>query len=220
MGKNTHPGLPICRGLIWILLLAALPPAPLRAGGGPARDKAPKTMAAHDVTDVAARPIPAIEQPGRAALAMIDFPWQSLGYRIFFLGSRPGYRAMTLTDRQRIEVYVKAGELPRMLAFDIAHEIGHVVDLRYNDTGRRRQWLKLRGIAPGTPWFGCSACSDYTTPAGDFAETFAYLLLGPGSYHSQMAPPPPADQVRELARFCHIEHPAAASETPQAGATK
>lgn len=142
---------------------------------------------------------------GKAALSMIRFPWQDLGFKVSFFPRRPGFRALTLVDKQQIEVYVKSEETPSSLAFDLAHEFGHVVDLKFNDDARRKRWMELRGIDPGTPWYGCSACSDFDTPAGDFAETFAYLLLGPGSYHSRLALPPSPDQVRELAEFCHIK---------------
>jgi hypothetical protein len=143
---------------------------------------------------------------GGAALALIHFPWQELGYDVKFMGRRLGYRALTLVDEHRIELYIKREETPDSLAFDLAHEFGHIVDLKYNDTARRAQWLKLRGIPSNIPWYGCSACTDFDTPAGDFAEAFAYLLLGPGSYHSRMAPPPKPEQIEELARLCHIEH--------------
>ncbi len=154
------------------------------------------------------------DSPGTVALAMIHFPWQGLGYKVAFLGRRPGYRALTLVDRREIDLYIKRDEQPDSLAFDLAHEFGHVVDLKYNDAQRRRRWMELRGIDPSTPWYGCSACSDFDTPAGDFAETFAYLLLGPGSYHSRMAPPPKPEQIRELAEFCHIEHVSSALLSP------
>jgi len=131
----------------------------------------------------------------QSVLALIHYPWQDLGYTVVFMGSRLGYRAMTLTGPHRIEIYTRPGEGPMQQAFDLAHELGHAFDLKYNDEERRRKWLELRGIKPSTPWFGCDACPDYSTPAGDFAETFAYLLLGPGNYHSQMAPAPGKDQI-------------------------
>ena len=173
----------------------------------------PKSMgrsSAHETNNIDSNPVSVksdntYEAPGQAALALIHFPWQQLGFRISFLGRRPGYRALTFANEQRIEIYVKNGEAPSAMAYDIAHELGHVVDLGYNSDEQRMQWRKLRGIDPKTPWYGCSACADYDTPAGDFAETFAYLLLGPGDYHSQIAPAPRADQVEELARFCHID---------------
>jgi hypothetical protein len=117
---------------------------------------------------------------------------------------------MTLVDKRQIEVYVKSEDSASALAFDLAHEFGHAFDLKYNDISRRRRWMELRGIDPATPWYGCSACSDFATPAGDFAETFAYLLLGPGSYHSRLAPPPSSENIRELAEFCHIQELSAA----------
>jgi hypothetical protein len=140
------------------------------------------------------------------ALALIKYPWQDLGFEIVALGRRTGYRAMTLIDERRIEVYERAGETPDLVAFDLAHEFGHAFDLKYNDDQRRLQWKRLRGIRNNTPWFGCNGCPDYSTPAGDFAETFAYLLLGPGSYHSRMAPAPAQNQVAELASFCKIQN--------------
>lgn len=141
-----------------------------------------------------------------AVLSLINYPWQELGYNIVFMGPRVGYRAMTLTARHRIEIYVRPGEGLLNQAFDLAHELGHAFDLKYNNEERRRKWCELRGINPSTPWFGCDACPDYNTPAGDFAETFAYLLLGPGNYHSLIAPPPKPEQLLELASFCNIDN--------------
>ena len=141
-----------------------------------------------------------------AVFSLIRYPWQGLGYEIVFMGFRPGYRAMTLTAKHRIEIYIRPEENPMDQAYDLAHELGHAFDLKYNNDERRRKWCELRGIKPSTPWFGCDACPDYRTPAGDFAETFAFLLLGPGNYHSLMAPIPRMDQVEELAEFCRIDH--------------
>lgn len=202
--------------ILLILILVSLPmgtfgennAAPIRARSR--NLKSPNAIGRAADPDIpSAASIPAVihsVSPGNAALAMIQFPWQDLGYRISFLGRRPGFRALTFVDEHRIEVYVKTGDAPSELAFDLAHEFGHVVDLKFNDQARRRRWMELRGIDPDTAWFGASACSDFNTPAGDFAETFAYLLLGPGSYHSRMAPPPTPEQVKELAEFCHISH--------------
>ena len=65
--------------------------------------------------------------------------------------------------------------------------------------------MELRGIDPKTPWFGCSRCSDYKTPAGDFAETFALLLLGPGNFAGRIAPLPTAEQILMLKPFFDVE---------------
>ena len=138
--------------------------------------------------------------------SLIRYPWEELGFKIIFMGPRLGYRAMTLTAKRRIEVYLRPGESVSQQAYDLAHELGHAFDLKYNDDARRRQWRQLRGIKISAPWFGCDACPDYATPAGDFAETFAFLLLGPGNFHSLIAPLPGVEKVSELAAFCHIDH--------------
>jgi len=170
-------------------------------------NESPKTIGRASVPDTGflGSTIHPRDAAGSTALAMIHFPWEDLGFKVSFHDRRPGYRALTLVDRHQIEVYVKSEDPPSALAFDLAHEFGHVFDLKYNDTVRKKRWMELRGINPAMPWYGCSACSDYATPAGDFAETFAYLLLGPGSYHSKLAPPPSAEMIRELAEFCHIK---------------
>jgi hypothetical protein len=135
------------------------------------------------------------------ALSLIKFPWQQLKYNIVFKAPRPGYRAMTYPKQQKIEVYVRPADDTRLLAYDIAHELGHAIDMTYNTHETRKKWMALRGIDPATPWFGCSRCSDYNTPAGDFAETFALLLFGPENFASRIAPPPTAEQLPLLRPF-------------------
>jgi hypothetical protein len=139
-----------------------------------------------------------------AVFPLIRYPWQQLGYEVVFLPARPGFRAMTISDRRRIELYARSGDQPIDLAYDLAHELGHAFDLVQNNAERRTRWCNLRGIDPETPWFGCNRCPDYDTPAGDFAETFAFLLLGPGDYHSRMAAQPSPEQIPRLAAFCRI----------------
>jgi hypothetical protein len=137
----------------------------------------------------------------QAALDLIHFSWQQLKYDIVFRAPRPGLRAMTFPAQHRIEVYARPNDDVRMLAYDIAHELGHAIDVTYNTAETRKNWLKMRGIDPSTPWFGCNACTDFETPAGDFAETFALLLLGPKDFHGRIAPPPTAQQTSALSSF-------------------
>jgi hypothetical protein len=139
--------------------------------------------------------------PESNVLALIHIPWQELGYEIVFKGPRPGYRAMTMPAERRIEVYLRPQDEPPLVAYDIAHELGHVIDVTFNTAETRKEWRKLRGIDPETPWFGCSRCSDYNTPAGDFAETFALYLRGPQYFRSRIAARPTAAQLSALARF-------------------
>ena len=137
----------------------------------------------------------------QAALALIPFPWQRLHYEIVFLHPRIGVRAMTFPMEHRIEIYARPQDDIHLLAYDIAHELGHAMDMTYNTNETRRKWMELRGIDPVTPWFGCDKCSDYSTPAGDFAETFALLLFGPKEFRGRIAPPPTPLQIPLLFPF-------------------
>jgi hypothetical protein len=137
----------------------------------------------------------------KAALELIGFPWQQLRFSIVFMAPRPGVRAMTFFTERRIEIYVRPNDNAHLLAFDIAHELGHAIDMTRNTGEIRKKWMKARGIDPSTRWFGCSGCSDFNTPAGDFAETFALFLLGPGHFSGRIAPPPSVEQIPALASF-------------------
>jgi hypothetical protein len=137
----------------------------------------------------------------KQALSLISFPWQDLHYEIVFMPARPGLRAMTFRKTHTIEVYVRPADDVRLLAYDIAHELGHAIDMTYNTKEIREKWMELRGIDPATPWFGCNECTDFNTPAGDFAETFALLVVGPEHFAGRIAPPPSLDQAPVLAAF-------------------
>jgi len=132
-----------------------------------------------------------------AAMARITYPWQQTGYRIVFSGPQPGMQGRTSPRSMGfIEIYVRPDETVDNLAHVIAHEIGHAVDLTYGNDQRRSVWLQLRGITP-RPWFTCSMCDDFSVPAGDFAETFAYWQVGDYS-RSRLAPPPTPAQLAQL----------------------
>ena len=135
------------------------------------------------------------------ALDLIQIPWHDLGYDVVFMPPRPGFRAMTYPTQHRIEIYARPDDDLDLLAYDIAHELGHAFDLTYNTSETRKKWMRLRGIKPSTPWFGCDRCSDYNTPAGDFAETFALLLRGPKYFRSRIAPRPTPEQIPALLLF-------------------
>ena len=136
-----------------------------------------------------------------AALALIPFSWQQLHYQISFLPPQKGLRAMIFPNEHRIEVYARPLDGARRIAYDIAHELGHAIDMTLNNAETRRNWMALRGIDPATPWFGCDRCTDFNTPAGDFAETFALMLLGPGNFHGRIAPAPTEEQLQLLRPF-------------------
>ncbi len=142
------------------------------------------------------------QRRGQAALELVRYPWPELGYQIVFLPARRGYRAMTFPDRRRIEVYVRRSDSLTRTAFDLAHELGHAVDVSYLSDEERARWRALRGIEPRRRWYGCSRCDDLSTPAGDFAEVFAYWRVRRADYFAgRLGPLPSAVELRQLDAF-------------------
>lgn len=137
---------------------------------------------------------------GAAALERIDFDPASLGYELRFLPGRPGHYGMTYPNEQRIDVWVRPDQSLDLLTHVTAHELGHAVDLAWNDEARRAEYLELRGLG-ARPWFTCDGCTDFSTPAGDFAEVFARWAVGGTDFRSTLGPPPSDDQYAEIARF-------------------
>ena len=142
---------------------------------------------------------------GAEALQMITYPWQQrLAVSISFAGPRSGMRAestMLPGNREEITVFVRSTDTPRLIAINIAHELGHLVDAVYNTDADRAEWLRDRG-RPDVSWWTCNYCTDYRFGSGDFAETFAAWQAGASDYRSQVAPlPSPADMQTLAARF-------------------
>ena len=130
------------------------------------------------------------QQRGQRVLTSLHYDWQRLGYRIVFLPERRGYLGYTDGATKTITIWVRTRETDVVLAHTIAHELGHALDFAHNNAAKHAAYLTLRGINPTTDWYGCNGCTDYRSPAGDWAEVFAYWLAGPGDFRSQMGPPP------------------------------
>jgi hypothetical protein len=95
----------------------------------------------------------------------------------------------------------KACPCPReLLRHVIGHEPGHAYDTAHLTPATRRAWQLARGIPVTTPWYGCSGCTDFATPAGDFAEVYAQWASGSGTNDSELAGDVPMDQLGQLAR--------------------
>lgn len=149
---------------------------------------------------------PAAVHTSSAALGLLRIDWRTLlpGWQVRFLPGRAGLRGATFPDRDIIEIYVRASDRPPELAHVVAHELGHAVDVSRFREVDRRTWKEARGIASGAAWFAAgSAVPDFATPAGDWAESFAYWLVGSGWY-SQLGPPPNAAQTAVIARMAGI----------------
>lgn len=139
---------------------------------------------------------------GAAAIDRLRRPSDARAVPMAFRAARSDVLGMADLNARRIDVYVRscAKQSDALLVHVVAHELGHLVDaIRMNDELRAR-WKAARGIPAGTPWFGCSRCSDFATPAGDFAETYAQWQRGASTNRSQMAPTPSTAQLASLAR--------------------
>lgn len=135
------------------------------------------------------------------ALALVAYPWARLGYEIVFEPARSGVRARVLLRERRVEVYVRRTDSVQQTAFDLAHELAHAFDFERGTAALRARWQQARGIDVARPWFGCNACSDLATPAGDFAESFAAWLVPGGDFQSRLGPRPDEAQRALLAEL-------------------
>lgn len=170
------------------------PPAP-----SPLPQAAPTTAAPRPrATTATTAPPPSIESRGQAALALITYPWARTGFSVVFTGPRDGMLGLTSTSTRTITIYVRDGESTAEIARTLAHEIGHAVDIAFNAPSDRAAYRVIRGLGSESWYPDCNACSDYAWPAGDWAETFAWWLLGPGTFESTIAGPPTAAQLAAL----------------------
>jgi hypothetical protein len=70
------------------------------------------------------------------------------------------------------------------------------VDVTYSTPALRSSYRSIRGIQADARWFGCADCSDFATPAGDFAETVGFMATGPGfNWRSALGRPPTNEQI-------------------------
>lgn len=180
-------------------VLKAAKPVPKAARVAPKVSVARPAPVIRRVTTKPAVRTETVAQRGARSLASLRYPWQKLGYRVEFLPDKHGYLGLTTSGVNLVQIYIRPSESDLVLSHSIAHELGHALDFSRGTAEKRAQYLKIRGLSPDLTWFGCSGCSDYQTPAGDWAEVFAYWLAGPGDFRSQMAGAPSAAQLRALA---------------------
>jgi hypothetical protein len=157
---------------------------PVRAAAAPAAATPPAAkpaaVKATAVKPAAAQPAASLcsgsgwqQRRGQAALASLKGGAARTGFRVEFAGARKGYLGLTHLEERRIEVFVRAcgTQSDELLRHVVAHELGHAYDTTHMTTATRRAWMAARGIPAGTDWYGCSGCTDFATPAGDFARS-------------------------------------------------
>lgn len=173
-------------------------------GGGPAAEAAPRTnvrLAGGVQAQRPTEPLTSEERIGLRALSMVDLRWEELlpGWRIEFRPARRGYLAMTYRVDRRIEVFVRPDRPVPAIARDIAHELGHALDVTLLDDRRRATYLALRGLPASTSWWACDSCRDLRTGAGDFAEAFAWWAAPRYRFYGELAPAPSDAVLEQLA---------------------
>ncbi len=134
-------------------------------------------------------------------LSMISYPWQQTlpGWTIEFLPGRPGYLGYTWILERRIEIYARASQSAHELAFTLAHELGHAVDVTLFHDAERAAWLEARGLV-NVPWWPGGARSDFSSGCGDWAEAFAVWQLG-GTSMSELAGQPDRGDLALVAQL-------------------
>jgi D-hexose-6-phosphate mutarotase len=120
---------------------------------------------------------------------------------VSFQGAKSGYLGLTYPARHHVDVFVRScsAESSTLLRHVISHEMGHAYDAAHMTTALRAQYKAMRGIPASTPWFGCSYCTDFKTPAGDFAETYSQWQRSSHDSRTQMAPMPGPAQLAAVA---------------------
>jgi hypothetical protein len=120
---------------------------------------------------------------------------------VSFLGAKSGYLGLTFPERHHVDVYVRScsAESFTLLRHVMSHEMGHAYDAAHMTASMRAAYMAMRGIPAGTPWFGCNYCTDFNTPAGDFAETYSQWQRGSHDSRTQIAPMPGSAQLAQIA---------------------
>ena len=140
---------------------------------------------------------------GMQAMALLRIRPQDAfpGWTVSFRKARSGLLGVTLVQERRVEIYVRLNRPITGTAHDLAHELGHVTDVTYNDDQLRAHYLALRNRPLTTPWWTCSGCGDMQVGAGDFAETFAMWAAPRFRFYSELAPVPSDEAMTRFARL-------------------
>jgi hypothetical protein len=144
------------------------------------------------------------QRRGEAALASLAAGAERTGFSVTFAPARKGYMGLTHLQERRIEVFVRGCDVQsdELLRHVMAHELGHAYDTTHGNDGVRAAYQAARGIPASTPWYGCSGCTDFATPAGDFAEVYAQWVRGSADNRSELAGDPgPAELAALAAQF-------------------
>ena len=180
---------------------APVAPAPTAAAAAPAAPRAATARPPAPAPDTRCSGDAWQARRGAAAIATLRRPADARAVRVDFRPARAEVLGLAHLDERRVEVFVRScsREPDTLLRHVLAHELGHVLDATRMTGASRAEWMRLRGIPAGTPWFGCSGCADFATPAGDFAEVYAQWQRRASSNRSQLAGAPSRSELARLA---------------------
>jgi hypothetical protein len=120
------------------------------------------------------------------------------GWTVVFEDEHPAYLGLADSRTRTITLYLRASLPDRVLLWTLYHEVGHSHDFTFLNTAKRDRWSVARGYE-GETWFGCNHCTDYQTPAGDWAEALASCHTGwDDQWRSELGAPPTAAQCELL----------------------
>jgi hypothetical protein len=166
---------------------------------------APTTTTAAPAPPPAPEPAPAlspVEQTGAAALELLDYPWEKLGYQVHFEGSTSGLLGKADCNTREIWVYVRPTQTIQQVAFVAAFELGHAIDCGTMTDATRAEWAAIRGFPAGWEWFPGCLCTEDNYGSGDISMVFAtWLVPGGHSWRSNLAGPPSPEQLQQLMPF-------------------
>lgn len=140
---------------------------------------------------------------GQRVVASLRPAWRQTRVPVTFRGPRPGTLGEVLLHTGAVTIFVRpcSAESDELLRHVVAHELGHAWDVTRMTRRQRLAYKRFRGIPASTPWFGCSGCADFGTPAGDFAETYAQWLRQARDSRSELARPATERELAALARL-------------------
>ncbi len=144
------------------------------------------------------------EDRGLRALDRISYDWANRlpGWTVTFSPGRNGVFGYTYVSEQRIEIFVRDSMSDALLAHVVAHELGHAVDVTLNSGDDRAAWADARSIGT-VQWWPGDGVTDFSTGAGDFAESFAVWQVGGGNYRGRAAGLPSAEQLSLLSTLAN-----------------
>jgi hypothetical protein len=141
------------------------------------------------------------QKRGQHALSTLKDTGQRSGVTVSFKAAKSGFLGLTYPTRRHVDVFVRScsSESSALLRHVVSHEMGHAYDEAHMTAAMRESYKAMRGIPASTPWFGCSYCTDFNTPAGDFAETYSQWQRSSADSRTQIAPMPGPAQLAKIA---------------------